>query len=211
MEALSANELLIGYVNGIFPMADADGTIYWYAPNPRAIIPIETYKSSKSLRPFINQKRFEVRVDQDFEGTMRACALPRHEEDQTWISEEIIQAYVTLHKKGFAHSIETYQNGIQVGGLYGVSIGGAFFGESMFYKVPNASKVAFHYLVELLKARNFLLLDSQFINSNVERFGAIEISKHDYEEKLKAAIALKRRLTPQKKAFDITELLYSSS
>lgn len=207
MEALSSKELLIGYVNGIFPMADADGTIYWYAPNPRAIIPIESFKSSKSLRPFINQDRFEVKIDADFEGTMRACALPRFEGDQTWISEEIVAAYSELHKKGFAHSIEAYQNNELVGGLYGVSIGGAFFGESMFYKVPNASKVAFHYLIELLKARKFTLLDSQFTNSNVERYGAIEIPKNDYEERLKKAIALKTTLTPEKRSYLVKDLL----
>lgn len=207
METLSAKELLVGYVNGIFPMADADGTIYWYAPNPRAIIPIETFKSSKSLRPFINQDRFEVKIDADFEGTVRACALPRFEGDQTWISEEIITAYTKLHQKGFAHSVEAYQEGKLVGGLYGVSVGGAFFGESMFYKTPNASKVAFHYLIELLKARKFTLLDSQFTNSNVARFGATEIPKQEYEERLKDAIALKRRLTPEKKSFFVKDLL----
>lgn len=207
MEPLSAEELLIGYINGIFPMADADGSIHWYAPNPRAIIPIDTYKSSKSLRPFINQNRFEVKVDADFEATMRACALPRSEHDDTWISEEIINAYTVLYQKGFAHSIEAYQNNKLVGGLYGVSIGGAFFGESMFFTVPNASKVAFHYLIELLQARKFELLDSQFINSNVARFGAIEIPKHEYEAKLKTAIALKRRLTPEKRSFVVKDLL----
>lgn len=207
MEALSAKELLIGYVNGIFPMADPDGTIYWYAPNPRAIIPIETYKSSKSLRPFINQDRFDVIINKDFEGTMRSCALPRYGGDQIWISNEIIAAYTSLHKKGFAHSVEAYQEGKLVGGLYGVSIGGAFFGESMFYSVSNASKVAFHYLIKILRARKFALLDSQFINDNVSRFGAVEIPKQEYEERLKLAITLKRRFTPENKPFNAKDLL----
>ena len=191
MTKLSADDLIYGYMNGIFPMADADGTIYWYAPDPRAIIPLDTYKPSKSLKPILNKKQFEIRINTDFKGVMQGCALPRSEEQETWISEEIIQAYTELHQLGFAHSVETYIDNRLVGGLYGVAIGSAFFGESMFHLVPNATKVAFHYLIQILRTQGFQLLDSQFINDNVKRFGAIEITKYQYIKKLKDALEKK--------------------
>ena len=176
-------------------MADSDGTLYWYSPDPRAIIPIDTYKPPKSLRPIINKNLFEIRIDQDFRAVMQACSKPRRDSEDTWISGEIIDAYTHLHQMGFAHSIEAYLDNQLVGGLYGVSIGAAFFGESMFYTEPNASKVAFHYLMEMLKKQKFELLDTQFINDNVRRFGAIEISKAVYMRKLKKAITHKARFT----------------
>lgn len=189
MSILSADDLIYGYTNGIFPMADADGSLYWYAPDPRAIIPLDTYKPSKSLRPILNKSLFEIRVNNNFEQVMRGCAGPRQDDENTWISEEIIKAYTELHQQGFAHSVETYLENQLVGGLYGVSIGAAFFGESMFHTANNASKVAFHYLIEILKKQGFQLLDTQFINDNVRRFGAIEISKATYLQLLKKAIA----------------------
>ena len=178
-------------------MADSDGMLYWYAPDPRAIIPIETYKPAKSLRPVLNKKQFEVRVDTDFEQVMRNCALPRSNTDNSWISEEIVIAYTDLHRMGLAHSVETYMDGRLVGGLYGVSLGGAFFGESMFYRVPNASKVAFHHLILLLRQQQYELLDTQFINDNVLRFGAVEIPKSAYLLLLKEALRKKARFTEQ--------------
>ncbi len=187
MAKLTPENLIYGYINGIFPMADSDGSLYWYSPDPRAIIPIETYKPHKSLRPVINQHIFEVRVNHDFKGVMRGCAVARRDSEDTWISEEIIEAYTALNKRGFAHSIEAYLDNKLVGGLYGVAIGSAFFGESMFYKQPNASKVAFHYLILQLRKQNFQLLDTQFINDNVRRFGAIEIPKSEYLYLLKTA------------------------
>ena len=185
---LTADDLIYGYMNGIFPMADNDGTLYWYSPEPRAVIPIETYKPPKSLRPTINKKIFEVRISTNFEQVMRHCASSRKGDDETWISEEIIEAYCELHKAGLAHSVETYLDNNLVGGLYGVSIGGAYFGESMFYKVPDASKVAFHYLMEILKHQHYELLDTQFINDNVKRFGAIEIPRQEYVKQLKNSL-----------------------
>lgn len=185
---LTADDLIYGYMNGIFPMADSDNIVYWYSPDPRAIIPIDTYKSPHSLRPILNKKLFEVRVNTDFEGVMRACAVPRHKDDATWISEEIISAYYELHRLGLAYSVETYIDERLVGGLYGVAIGGVFFGESMFYRVPNASKVAFHYLIEILRNQKYELLDTQFINDNVKRFGAIEVPRLEYLKLLKKAL-----------------------
>jgi leucyl/phenylalanyl-tRNA---protein transferase len=190
--ALKVNDLIYAYVNGFFPMADAaNGEISWYAPDPRAVIPIHTYKVSKSLRPVLNKKQFDIYVNRDFSQVISHCALPRFDGDETWISNEIKEAYCELNALGLAHSVEAYEDDVLVGGLYGVSIGGAFFGESMFYTKPNASKVAFHYLIEILKIRNFGLLDTQFMNDNVLRYGAIEIPQEEYEEELANAIALK--------------------
>jgi leucyl/phenylalanyl-tRNA--protein transferase len=180
MPEINAEDLLYGYMNGIFPMAEPDGTIYWYSPDPRAIIPIDSYKPSRSLRPIINKKHFEIRVNSDFEGVMRGCAGVRilsKEEEGTWISEEIIQAYVALHK----------------GGLYGVSINGVFFGESMFSKESNSSKVAFHYLIHILQTNDFKLLDTQFMNDNVLRYGAIEIPRDEYMNRLQEGLASSRK------------------
>jgi leucyl/phenylalanyl-tRNA--protein transferase len=172
-------------------MSDATNQLYWYSPDPRAIIPLESYKIQKSLRPVINKKVFEVRYDTDFEQVMRLCSQPRRGDSDTWISEEIINAYTNLHKLGMAHSVETYVDNHLVGGLYGVSIGAAFFGESMFHLEPNASKVAFHYLIQTLKRNDYHLLDTQFMNDNVKRFGAVEISKAAYLLRLKGALAQK--------------------
>ena len=193
MTKLTPDDLFYGYINGIFPMADSDGTIYWYSPDPRAIIPLDSYKAHKSLRPLLKKNYFEIRIDYDFEAVMRGCALARNETDDTWISEEIINAYTGLNGIGLAHSVEAYLDNKLVGGLYGVSIGAAFFGESMFYTQPNASKVAFHYLIQTLRKQGFELLDTQFINDNVKRFGAIEIPKANYLNLLRKATEKKAR------------------
>jgi len=174
-------------------MAAPNGKINWYSPDPRSIIPIDTYKPSKSLRPILNKHLFEIRINQQFEQVMRYCALPRFRGDGVWISEEMIQAYSNLNQLGFAHSVEAYQNDELVGGLYGVQIGAVFFGESMFSLVSNSSKVAFHYLIEILRKNEFELLDSQFINDNVLRYGAIEIPREEFIEKLERAIVKERR------------------
>jgi leucyl/phenylalanyl-tRNA---protein transferase len=195
MAKLTADDLIYGYINGIFPMADSDGMMYWYSPDPRAIIPIDSYKPSKSLRPILNKNLFEIKIDSDFEAVMQACSKPRGDSDGTWISDEIIEAYTHLHQLGMAHSVETYLNDELVGGLYGVSIGTAFFGESMFYKVDDASKVAFHHLILNLRKQKYDLLDTQFMNENVRRFGAVEIPKVRYLMMLKNAISQKARFS----------------
>ncbi|MVM31570.1 leucyl/phenylalanyl-tRNA--protein transferase [Spirosoma sp. HMF4905] len=195
MNKLTADDLIYGYINGIFPMADADGTLYWYAPDPRAIIPIHSYKPAKSLHPVLNRNQFEIRLNTAFSEVMRACSKPRSEDDSVWISDEIIDAYTELHHMGLAHSVETYIENRLVGGLYGVALGSAFFGESMFTEVSNASKVAFHNLILILRQQHFTLLDTQFINDNVRRYGAIEIPKADYLRQLKIALKQKARFT----------------
>ncbi len=185
---LTAETLVYAYASGVFPMAEETGEIFWYSPDPRAIIPIQSYEPAKSLRPFINQNRFEIRVDTSFEQVVRNCALPRAKEPGTWISEEIVQAYSELHRMGFAHSVEAWQEGKLVGGLYGVAMGAAFFGESMFSLVSNSSKVAFHYLIQILREQNYQLLDSQLMNENVQRYGAINIPRSAYLKRLAKAL-----------------------
>lgn len=186
---LTAKQLIYGYSNGIFPMAEGyKERIYWYAPDPRAIIPIYAYKPQRSLRPVINQQVFTIRFNTCFDQVIRYCAAPRQNEANTWISDEIIRAYTQLHDLGFAHSVEAFAGDELAGGLYGVALGAAFFGESMFYLKPNASKVAFYYLIQQLKKQQFELLDTQFINDNVQRYGAIEIPQTAYMILLKKAL-----------------------
>jgi leucyl/phenylalanyl-tRNA---protein transferase len=181
-------EILIqAYKQGYFPMADhKHGDIYWHCPDPRAVIPLDSPKKPKSLRRSEEKYEFEYRIDTCFRTVMEKCS----EREDTWISEEIIETYMQLHYLGMAHSVETFEDDILVGGLYGVSIGGAFFGESMFNNVTDASKGAFFYLIERLKKRNFLLLDSQYINPFTKQLGAIEVSYSDYTKRLIKAINL---------------------
>lgn len=182
--------LLSAYAQGIFPMAHAedDWNIYWYAPDPRAIIPFEGFHVSKTLARTVRKGLFEIRYDTAFEDVMRRCAAPRRAEDGTWISEGLLAAYVELHELGFAHSVEAWQDDELVGGLYGVTIGGLFAGESMFHTVTDASKVCLVHLVRRLEQRGFVLHDTQFMTPHLRRFGAIEISRYDYEARLKAAL-----------------------
>lgn len=163
-------------------MADPDegDAIYWYAPDPRAIIPLDTFYVSKNLAKLVRRGIFEIRYDTAFEAVMRGCA----NREKTWISEEIITAYTALHHLGFAHSVECWKDGHLAGGLYGVALGGAFFGESMFTRVRDASKVALVHLVERLQQNGFVLLDTQFITPHLARFGAVEIPRNEYERRL---------------------------
>ncbi|HEY6952253.1 MAG TPA: leucyl/phenylalanyl-tRNA--protein transferase [Bacteroidota bacterium] len=179
--------LLTAYSNGYFPMADAHtGEISWYSPDPRAIFELSAFKVPRSLRLTIKKEIFEIRVDTQFEEVMRGCA----QRDETWISEEIIRSYVRLYELGYGHSVEAWKNGRVVGGLYGVAVGGAFFGESMFSIERDASKVALVHLVERMKKRGFVLLDTQFITPHLARFGAKEIPKQDYLERLEKALSI---------------------
>jgi leucyl/phenylalanyl-tRNA--protein transferase len=190
-----AIRLLGAYSQGYFPMWSQEYGIQWHYPDPRAIIPFENYKPSKSLRPVLNRREFEIRIDTSFEEVMRECSKPRSEDDGVWISEEMIQVYTIAHQLGFAHSVESYRDGELVGGLYGICIGGVFFGESMFSKVPNSSKVAFHHLIQILVKNGFQLLDTQYMNENVERYGAIEVPRDEFLRMLSQAIDLECRFT----------------
>jgi leucyl/phenylalanyl-tRNA---protein transferase len=183
---IPASLLLEGYCTGIFPMAMESGEIGWFSPDPRGIIPIDGFHVPHGLLRTVKKKRYEVRINSAFESVMRACA----DRSETWISEEIIASYINLHRLGFAHSVETWFNEELVGGLYGVSIAGAFFGESMFHKMTDASKVALFALVERLRDRGFRLLDSQYVTGHLKTFGAVEIPRPEYMRLLKQAIAL---------------------
>ena len=167
-------------------MAMESGEIGWFSPDPRGIIPIDGFHVPHGLSRTVKKKRYEVRINSAFESVMRACS----ERSETWISEEIIASYINLHRLGFAHSVETWFNEELVGGLYGVSIAGAFFGESMFHRKTDASKVALLALVERLRDRGFRLLDSQYVTAHLKTFGAVEIPRSEYMRLLKQAIAL---------------------
>jgi leucyl/phenylalanyl-tRNA--protein transferase len=171
-------------------MADEDGIIYWYDPNPRAIIPLETFHVPRSLARTVKRGKFEIRVDSAFRAVMEACAKPGPAREVTWINAEIIEAYCELHALGFAHSIETWSEGKLVGGLYGVAVGGLFAGESMFSHSRDSSKVALVYLVERLRRSGFVLLDTQFMTDHLRRFGTIEISREEYQDRLAHALTV---------------------
>jgi leucyl/phenylalanyl-tRNA--protein transferase len=184
--------LLRAYALGWFPMGTGRrGRIEWFSPDPRGILPIQTFHAPSRLRRVVRQSRFDVRIDTAFETVMRACA----HRDETWITEDILASYVSLHRLGFAHSVETWQDEQLVGGLYGVAIGGAFFGESMFHTATDASKVALVALVERLQARGFVLLDTQWVTPHLAQFGGVEVARGDYLERLATAIALPARFT----------------
>ena len=180
--------LLSAYSQGIFPMADADGTIYWYDPDPRAILPFDDFHIPRSLERRIRRGGFEVRFDTAFRPVMTACAEPMSGRETTWISPEFIEIYTELHQLGFAHSVETWIEGELVGGLYGVTLGGLFAGESMFSRAADASKIALVYLVERLRRQGFILLDCQFMTEHLRRFGAIEIPRQEYKTRLAQAL-----------------------
>jgi leucyl/phenylalanyl-tRNA--protein transferase len=175
------------YREGIFPMAVEDGQIGWFSPDPRGVLPLETFHVPARLARVMRSGRFEVTADRAFEAVMRACA--DRPDDGTWISAEILECYLALHRLGIAHSIEIWQGGELAGGLYGVHLGGAFFGESMFHRVRDASKVALAELVTRLTRRGFLLLDTQWVTPHLEQFGAVEIPRRDYLHLLKRALA----------------------
>lgn len=187
-EQISPVDLLNAYCNGYFPMADAkDGTIYWYYPEDRGILPLDGLVVSRSLRRTIAKGTFAVTVDTAFEEVMRHCA----ERDETWISEAIVQSYVNLFELGYAHSVECRIDGTLVGGLYGVAVGGAFFGESMFSLVTDASKVALTALVRRMNERGYVLLDTQYITPHLQSMGAVEIPREEYLAKLRTALKVK--------------------
>ncbi|HET7227760.1 MAG TPA: leucyl/phenylalanyl-tRNA--protein transferase [Chthoniobacterales bacterium] len=180
--------LLQGYRLGIFPMAMEDDSIEWFSPERRGIIPLETFHLPHAARRAWARKSFEIKIDSAFSDVIRACAR----RDETWINHEIVTSYENLHALGHAHSVEAWQKGKLAGGLYGVAIGGAFFGESMFHDVTDASKIALAGLVERLKHQRFILLDTQWLTSHLLQFGAIEISRAKYLELLERALGLKR-------------------
>jgi leucyl/phenylalanyl-tRNA--protein transferase len=183
---LSVERLVLAYKNGIFPWFDADEPILWWSPPERMVVNPHDYKVSKSIRNILNRNIFEVTVNKDFESVIKNCqTIERKGQVGTWISEDIIASYTKLHERGYAKSFEVWQIDSQsswelVGGLYGVDLGHVFCGESMFSKVPNASKIAFVSLIQYLKENNYKLLDCQVHNDHLEKLGAFEISRETF-------------------------------
>ncbi len=191
---LAIDLLVSAYASGWFPMAVAGGEIRWFSPDPRGIIPLDAFHIPRRLSRVVRSGTFTIRIDHDFEAVIRSCALADRDDDGgTWIDEEIYESYCALHGAGYAHSVEAWQDGVLVGGLYGVSLGGAFFGESMFHRVTDASKVALVALVERMRERDFILLDTQWTTEHLEQFGGMEIPRVDYLRRLDAALRLDRR------------------
>jgi leucyl/phenylalanyl-tRNA--protein transferase len=176
------------YRAGAFPMADGYGKIEFYRSDPRAVLELDELRVTKSLRRVVRKGVYEVRVDHDFEGVIRSCSR----RSETWISEEIIRGFVALHERGKAHSVEAYKDDELAGGLYGVTLGGAFMGESMFARMRDASKVCFVHLVERLKERGYVLLDCQIQNDHLASLGAVEIPEREYLRRLREALKLDR-------------------
>lgn len=187
LQPLDPELVIQAYARGIFPMAEPDGRIFWYAPDPRAILEHANLHISRSLRTTIRNTIYEVRMDTAFEAVMRYCGARA----ETWINEVFIEAYTFLHVAGLAHSVEAWKNGKLVGGLYGVALGGAFMGESMFSRATDASKVCLVALVEHLKARGYTLHDTQFLTPHLASLGVTEIPRHEYERRLAEALQLR--------------------
>lgn len=185
---LSIERLRLAYRSGIFPWTV--NPITWWSPDPRGIFELDSFHVPRSLVKFIRKQPFEITRDRAFRQVMEACAAPAPGRRQTWITQEFIEAYTHLHQQGEAHSVESWRAGELVGGIYGVSLGGLFTGESMFHYATNASKVALGHLVEHLRTRGFVLFDIQMITSATRQLGAMEISREEYLKRLKAAVQM---------------------
>lgn len=183
---LTPEVLLRGYAAGIFPMAESRGRreVFWLDPRRRGILPLDKFHISRSLRRRILRWDYQIRTNSDFRGVVAGCA----DRDETWISQPILDAYIALHERGFAHSLEVWQGGELVGGVYGVTLGAAFFGESMFSRRTDASKLALAYLVDRLRLGGFMLFDTQFLTPHLASLGAIEVSRAEYRRRLAAAL-----------------------
>ena len=190
MRPLTSDLLLRAYAMGIFPMARSrdDPRLYWIDPDQRGILPLDRFHVPRSLVKTLKRAPFQVRLDTAFEEVMRGCAEGAPDRPDTWINDEIVRLFVELNRLGMAHSVETWQDGRLVGGLYGLGLGAAFFGESMFSRVTDASKVALVHLVARLKVSGYHLLDTQFVTEHLARFGAVEIPRQDYLRQLGRAL-----------------------
>lgn len=193
---LTPDLLIKAYAIGVFPMAEGadDPVVHWIDPDTRGVLPLDGFHLPSSLKRTIRRHPYRVSVNEDFGGTMRACAKPRPERPETWINPQILSLYTALHERGMAHSVECWDvspTGDEkfVGGLYGVALGGAFFGESMVSFATDASKIALAYLVARLRVGGFTLLDTQFVTDHLARFGTIEITRSEYQRQLEKALA----------------------
>ena len=190
MTSITPQILLKAYSAGIFPMAESadDPALYWVEPDERGIIPLDKFHISRSLRKSVRHAGFEIRIDTVFEDVMKSCAEKTEDRDETWINHRILKLYGQLHKMGCCHSVEAWKDGRLAGGLYGLRIGAVFFGESMFSRSTDASKVALVHLVARLNYGGYKLLDAQFLNPHLKQFGCYTISKQDYRPILEAAL-----------------------
>jgi leucyl/phenylalanyl-tRNA--protein transferase len=195
MTELTPDLLLRAYTIGLFPMAETaeDPELFWVDPERRGVIPLDAFHVPRSLRKKVRHEPFEIQVDSDFFGVLDGCAEITDKRRATWINSEIVRLYGDLHRRGFAHSVECWREGRLVGGLYGVALGGAFFGESMFSREADASKVALVHLVVRLIRGGFTLLDTQFVTPHLARFGATEISRAAYRRQLSRALDVSAR------------------
>lgn len=191
MLELTPSLVLNAYAAGLFPMAEGAESrdIYWYDPEPRGILPLDHFHLPHRLKRTVRHQPFVIRCNTAFAAVIAACAETSPQRASTWINGDIQRLYRHLHAMGFAHSVECWQGEYLVGGLYGVSLGGAFFGESMFSRATNASKIALVHLVARLRAAGYLLLDTQFVTDHLRQFGAIEIPRADYRHRLTEALA----------------------
>lgn len=199
METFGPRELLACYARGVFPMADAreDDRVFLVDPEHRGVLPLERFHVPRRLARTVRQEPFDLRIDTAFAKVVAHCAAPAPDRPETWINPAIQHLYGQLFEAGFAHSVECWRDGRLMGGLYGVALGGAFFGESMFSRATDASKVALVHLVARLKLCGYSLLDTQFITDHLARFGAEEISRAEYRRRLDAALATPARFSPQ--------------
>ena len=188
---IAASSLLAAYRTGLFPMGSPEGGLDWYSPERRGIIPLDRFHVPRRLARLVRQGRFDIRIDTAFEEVMAACAAL----EDSWINQEIFDSYVNLHRLGFAHSVESWDGPRLAGGLYGVSLQGAFFGESMFNRVTDASKVALVALVGRLRGRGYRLLDTQWITEHLRQFGAVEIPRARYLALLEESMQTTCRFT----------------
>lgn len=212
MVTLTPELLLEAYAAGIFPMAEGadDPELFWVDPVRRGVLPLDGFHVPRRLARTLRGGRFEIRCDSAFEAVMRSCAAASDDRPQTWINDEIVTLYTELFRRGAAHSVESWLDGELVGGLYGVHLGAVFFGESMFSRVTDASKIALVHLVARLRQGGFTLLDTQFVTEHLQRFGAIEIPRREYHSRLQAALA-RRAYFPAELAGDAVSSLQSST
>lgn len=210
---LNPELLLRAYAIGIFPMAESReaGEIHWIDPDRRGILPLERFHVPRKLRRTVRQRPFEVRCDSNFEAVLDGCAEPAPGRPDTWINPTIRRLYGELHAMGFAHSVECWREGVLVGGLYGVSLGAAFFGESMFSRARDASKVALVHLVARLKRSGYCLLDTQFTTQHLRQFGAIDVSRAAYKQLLSRALAQTAQFDSALSEDELSRFLQSST
>ena len=189
-DRIAPDLLLRAYANGVFPMAENadDPEVFWVRPEMRGVIPLEAFHAPRSLTKTVRQGRFDIRYDTDFAGVIDGCAEAREGRPSTWINQPIREAYGELFARGYCHTVEAWRDGALAGGLYGVTLGRAFFGESMFSRERDASKVCLVHLVERLRARGFVLLDTQFTTEHLKRFGAVDVPRARYETMLEEAL-----------------------